>query len=149
MKRITALALFTIAFHASYTAATAQQPGMRAKIPFDFTVGNTWLPAGEYTITSPVQSEVRLRNNSNASTATVVSTPSNHYSVSVGELVFLRYGDRYFLHCVLGGSNSDMNVDIASGKAEKEAGTQEAKLHNGHEVLVAARSGPAILERSR
>ena len=149
MKRITALALFTIASLASFSAATAQQPEMRAKIPFDFTVGNTWLPAGEYTITSPLLSEVRLQNTSNASTATVVSTHSNHYSVSVSELVFLRYGNRYFLHCVLGGSNSDMNLDIASGKAEKEAGIQEANLHNGHEVLVAARSGHSIIERSR
>src|SRR3974390_3193060 len=131
MKRITALSLFTIASLASYTAATAQQPEMRAKIHFDFTVGNTWLPAGEYTITSPLQSEIRLQNTSNASTATVVGTQSRHYSVSVGELVFFRYGDRYFLHCVLGGSNSDMNLDIASGKAEKEAGIQEAKLRNG------------------
>ena len=149
MKRITALALFTIASLASYTATTAQQPGMRAKIPFDFTVGNTWLPAGEYTINSPSESVVRLRNADNGSTATVVSTHSNHYSVSVNELVFLRYGDRYFLHCVLDGSNSDMNVDIASGKAEKEARIQEAKLDAGHEVLVAARSGTSILERSR
>jgi hypothetical protein len=149
MKRIIALALFTIASLASYTSATAQQPGMRAKIPFDFTVGNTWLPAGEYTITSPLQSEVRLQNTNNAFTVTVVSTHSNHYSVSVSELVFLRYGDRYFLHCVLGGPNSDMNLDVTSGKAEKEAGMQEATLQNGHEVLVAARSGPSIFERSR
>ena len=149
MKRITALALFTIASLASFSAATAQQPEMRAKIPFDFTVGNTWLPAGEYTITSPLQGEVRLQNARNASTVTVVSRHSNHYSVSVNELVFLRYGDRYFLHCVLGGSNSDMNLDIASGKAEKEAAIQEAKLDAGHEVLVAARSGHSIFERSR
>jgi hypothetical protein len=139
MKRITALALFTIASLASYSAATAQQPGMRAKIPFDFTVGNTSLPAGEYTITSPSEPVVWLRNTDNGSTATVVSTHSYRDSGAVSELVFLKYGDHYFLHCALGGSHSAMNLDIAPGKAEKEARIQEAKLHNGHEVLVAAR----------
>ena len=139
MKRITALALFTIASLASFSAATAQEPGMKAKILFDFTVGNATLPAGEYTINSPSQWVVRLRNADNASSAAVIGTQSNHDSGSVSELVFRKYGDRYFLHCVLGGSNSAMNLDIASGKAEKEARIQEAKLHTRHEVLVAAR----------
>ena len=138
MKRITALALFSLAFLASYTAATAQQPGMKAKIPFDFTVGNTWLPAGEYTISSPLEEVIRLQNAGNTSAATVVSFHSDQESRSGSELVFLKYGDRYFLHRVLCPSNSAMNLDIAAGKAEKEARIQEAKLHSGHEVLVAA-----------
>ncbi len=139
MKRITALALFTITSLASFSAATAQEPGLKAKIPFDFTVGNTTLPAGEYTIKSPSQLVVWIRNTNNASSAAVVSTPSHRDSGSVSELVFLRVGDRYFLHSALGGSHIAMNLDIASGKAEKEARIQEAKLHTGHEVLVAAR----------
>ena len=139
MKRITALALFTIASLTSFSAATAQEPGMKAKIPFDFTVGNTTLPAGEYTIKSPAQWLVWIQNANSASSAAVIGTPSNQDSGSVSELVFRKYGDRYFLHCVLDGSHSSMNLDIASGKAEKEARIQEAKLHTRHEVLVATR----------
>ena len=139
MKRITALALFTIAALATSTGAFAQQPGMKANIPFDFTVGNTWLPAGEYTISSPLQTVIAVRNSDNTSAATVVSNHSNYEAGKGSKLVFLKYGDRYFLHRVLCSSNSAMNLDIAPGKAEKEARIQEAKLHTGHEVLVAAR----------
>jgi predicted phage tail protein len=139
MKRIIAIALFATAALATSTGAFAQQPGMKAKIPFDFTVGNTWLPAGEYTIYSPLQSVIRVRNADNSSAATVVSSHSNYEAGSGSKLVFLRYGDRYFLHRVLCSSNSAMNLDIAPGKAEKEAHTQEAKLHTSKEVLVAAR----------
>jgi hypothetical protein len=139
MKRITALALLTIASLASYSSANAQERGMKANIPFDFTVGNTWLPAGEYTIYSPAQQVIRLHNADNTSAATVVSSHSNYEAGSGSKLIFLKYGDRYFLHRVLCPANSALNLDIAQGKAEKEARTQEAKLHTGNEVLVAAR----------
>jgi hypothetical protein len=137
MKRITAIALFSIASLATSIGAVAQQ-GMKANIPFDFTVGNTKLPAGEYSITS-VEQVVRLRSADNSSIATVVSLHSNEEPGSQSELVFLKYGNRYFLHRVLSASISSMDLDIAAGKAEKEARSQEARLHTGQEVLVAAR----------
>jgi hypothetical protein len=138
MKRITAIALFSIASLATSIGAVAQQ-GMKANIPFDFTVGNTKMPAGEYKITSPGEHEVRLQSANNASIATVVSLHSNGERVPQNELVFLKYGNRYFLHRVLSASSSAMDVDIATGKAEKEARSQEARLHTRQEVLVAAR----------
>jgi hypothetical protein len=137
MKRITAIALFSIASLATSIGAVAQQ-GMKANIPFDFTVGNTKMPAGEYRITS-IEQEVRLQSANNASMATVVSLHSNVQPGSQSELVFLKYGDRYFLHRVLSASNSSMDLDIATGKSEKEARSEEARLRTGQEVLVAAR----------
>ena len=137
MKRITAIALFSIASLATSIGAVAQQ-GMKANIPFDFTVGNTKLPAGEYRITS-IEQEVRLQSANNASMATVVSLHSNVQPGSQSELVFLKYGNRYFLHRVLSASNSSMDLDIATGKAEKEARSEEARLNTRQEVLVAAR----------
>ena len=137
MKRITAIALFSIVSLATSIGAVAQQ-GMKANIPFDFTVGNTKLPAGEYSITS-VEQVVRLRSADNSSIATVVSLHSNEEPGSQSGLVFLKYGNRYFLHRVLSASISSMDLDIATGKAEKEARSQEARLHTGQEVLVAAR----------
>ncbi len=138
MKRITAIALFSISALAASIGAVAQQ-GMKANIPFNFTVGNTNLPAGEYTITSPVEQVIRLRSADNASTATVVSLHSNEEPGSQSKLVFLKYGNHYFLHRVLSASCSSMDLDIATGKAEKEARSAEAKLRTGQEVLVAAR----------
>ena len=138
MKRITAIALFTITSLATSIGAAAQQ-GMKANIPFDFTVGNTKLPAGEYTISSPDGQVVRLRSVDNASIATVVTLHSNAEPGPQSELVFLKYGNRYFLHRVLSASNSSMDLDIATGKAEKEARNLEARLNTRQQVLVAAR----------
>ena len=55
MNRISAIALLTISSLATCTAAIAQQPTLKTNIPFDFTVGNTWMPAGEYRISSPIR----------------------------------------------------------------------------------------------
>ena len=132
MKRITAIGLF-IASLATSIGAVAQQ-GKKANIPFDFTVGDTKLLAGEYTITS-IEQEVRLQSANNASMATVVSLHSNVQPGSQSELVFLKYGNRYFLHRVLSASNNSMDLDIATGKADKEARSEEARLRTGQEVL--------------
>ena len=55
MKRISELALLIISSLATCTGAIGQQSAIKANIPFDFTVGNTWMPAGEYIISSPLQ----------------------------------------------------------------------------------------------
>ena len=134
MKRIAALALLTIAYLATSTGANAQTYGLKAKVPFDFTVGNAWMPAGEYRISSPTHLIIQLR--SNASIATVVSSPSHHEPGSGNVLVFHKYGNRYFLSRVVCSTNSDLNLEMAPGKAEKE---EIAKLQNGQEILVATK----------
>jgi hypothetical protein len=55
MNRITAISLLTLGSLASSAGATAQQNALKANIPFSFAVGNTWLPAGEYTISTPLR----------------------------------------------------------------------------------------------
>ena len=44
MKRITAIALFTIAGFVTAGSALAQNRAVRADVPFDFTVGDKLLP---------------------------------------------------------------------------------------------------------
>ena len=141
MNRISAIGLLTIASLATCTGAIAQQPAVKANIPFDFTVGNTWMPAGEYTISSPYRQVIQLRSADLAKTATVVSTQSFHESRSGSKLVFDKYGDQYFLHRLLCPSAASLNLDVAQGKAEKRARDRflEAKLHNGEETMVAAK----------
>jgi hypothetical protein len=141
MNRISAIGLLTIASLATCTGAIAQQPAVKANIPFDFTVGNTWMPAGEYTISSPYRQVIQLRSADLAKTATVVSTQSFHESRSGSKLVFDKYGDQYFLHRLLCPSAASLNLDVAQGKAEKRARDRslEAKLHNGQETMVAAK----------
>ena len=139
MKRISALALLAVAAMATCAGAIAQQPALKANIPFDFTVGNTWMPAGEYTVTSPMHSIVQLRSADLAKTATIVSSQSYNESDSGSKLVFDKYGDRYFLHRVLCPSIASLNLDVPQGRAEKRARSVEARLHNAEETLVAAK----------
>jgi hypothetical protein len=139
MKRISAIGLLTIASLATCTGAIAQQ--LKANIPFGFTVGNTWMPAGEYTISSPLRQVVQVRSADLAKIATIVSSQSFNESSSGSKLVFDKYGDQYFLRHVLCPSIASLNLDVPQGKAEKRARSRslEAKLHNGEETMVAAK----------
>jgi len=141
MNRISAIGLLTIASLAACTGAIAQQPGLKANIPFDFTVGDTWMPAGEYTISPPQRQIVRFRSADLAKTATIATSQSFYESSSGSKLVFDRYGDQYFLHRVLCPTVSSLNLDVPPGKSEKQARSRslEAKLHNGAETMVAAK----------
>ena len=139
MNRISAIGLLTIASLATCTGAIAQQ--LKANIPFGFTVGNTWMPAGEYTISSPLRQVVQVRSVDLAKIATIVSSQGYNESRSGSKLVFDKYGDQYFLRRVLSSSIASLNLDIPQGKAEKTARSRslEAKVHNGEETMVAAK----------
>jgi hypothetical protein len=141
MKRISAIGLLTIASLATCIGAIAQQPALKANIPFGFTIGDTWMPAGEYTISSPLRQVVQVRSADLAKIATIVSSQSFNESSSGSKLVFDKYGDQYFLRHVLCPSIASLNLDVPQGKAEKRARSRslEAKLHNGEETMVAAK----------
>ena len=139
MKRISALALLTLASLGACTGATAQESALIAKIPFNFTVGEKGLPAGEYTITSPSAGIVRIVSQDKRVSASVTATHSNHEAPGAGQLEFNRYGNSYFLHRVLGPSTSTMSFDVAAWKSEKRARRLEAQLTPTEQVLVAAR----------
>ena len=139
MNRILAIFLLTMASVAA-TAANAQQPTLKANIPFDFTVGNTSMPAGEYTITSPIQEVLVLRTAGHS--ASVVSSESYAESKSGSALVFDKYGNQYFLHEVFCPNVVSLNLEVAQSRAEKSARQHaiEAKLPNsGEQIMVAAR----------
>ncbi len=139
MNRISAIGLLTIVSLATCTGAIAQQ--LKANIPFGFTVGNTWMPAGEYTISSPLRQVVQVRSADLAKIATVVSSQGYNDSRSASKLVFDKYGDQYFLRRVLSPNIASLNLDVPQGKAEKQARSRslEAKVHHGEETMVAAK----------
>jgi hypothetical protein len=141
MNRLSTITLLTIASLTTCTGAIAQDHAIKANIPFDFTVGNTWMPAGEYTISTPSRQVLELRSVDLSKSATIVSSESNDESRSGSELVFNKYGDQYFLHGVLCPTVASLNLNVPQGKAEKNARSRslEAKLHNGEETLVAAK----------
>ena len=138
MKRIPTLALLTLMVLIALPGAMAQGVALKADIPFAFTVGDTPLPAGEYTVSSPVYGLIRIVNNQTHDTATVSTSRGNHDAGPNSRLLFNRYGDRYFLHRIFCPSTIAMNVDIAVWSREKKARSMEAKLNQSEQILVAA-----------
>jgi len=104
IKRLTILSLISIfTLCAAVASANAQLSiPIRARIPFDFNVGDKQLPAGEYTFSrlsgfsdskmmsvSSVDASTRMFH---STLAAQVLTPKNEST-----LVFHRYGNQYFL----------------------------------------------------
>lgn len=143
MNRISAIALFAIASLGTCSGAFAQDRALKANIPFDFAVGDTWMPAGEYTISTPYRDTLQFRSADRSKVATIMSTES--YNESRGgnsEIVFDRYGNQYFLHQVLCPTVASLNLDVPKGKTEKRAHARALEASSNvqsKEVLVAAR----------
>jgi hypothetical protein len=114
IKRLTMLSLvsmFTLCVAVASANAQLSKP-IRAKIPFDFNVGNKELPAGEYTfsrLSGISNSETMTVSNADASTYVFqttfqarVLTPKNETT-----LVFHKYGDQYFLDQIWSGGEQE------------------------------------------
>jgi hypothetical protein len=91
-----------VAFVSALATASAQTPGhnLTVKVPFEFSVGDKTLPAGDYLISrlSSDGTTVRISNqesdrNIARQTRSIQSSQPKEQSV----LVFRRYGDQYFL----------------------------------------------------
>jgi len=84
------------------TAARAQTPEYRATIPFDFSVGNKTLPAGDYVIALADFIESRnvltIRKVKGEESETVMFFPkSSKDAIESSEIAFNRYDKQYFL----------------------------------------------------
>jgi hypothetical protein len=83
------------------TAAKAQTTAVKADVPFDFVIGDSVYPAGQYDLkTVTISGVIRIHNvqdsdvsNFQSSHACTHTKPSQKT-----ELVFLRVGDNYFLY---------------------------------------------------
>jgi hypothetical protein len=137
MKRITAIALFTLANLVTVGSVLAQDPSVEASVPFAFTVGTKLLPSGIYTISFQDRTpEVLLIQNRAQGIATFIPAHADVRQSKHGELVFHKYGDRYFLSEILC-SSCNVNMEIPTSKVETRAQLQQAKLHGRDQALVA------------
>jgi hypothetical protein len=135
MKRITAIALFILASLVSAGSVSAQDNGVRATIPFDFTVGSKVLPSGTYTIQQGMTSLIVIRNREK-NIAVMSTSHADSKQSKTGKLVFDKYGDQYFLREILCAS-VDMSVELPTSKMEKRARLQEARLESSPQVFIA------------
>ena len=113
------LALCLLASFAAGSAASAQDHSARATVPFNFNVGDRWVPAGTYLMTSNISNpKVIFIRSEDGKIALLSVTHSAGRRINAGRLVFTKYGDQYFLHeilCPLCG----MNVAFPGSKHEK------------------------------
>jgi len=140
MKSITVFA-FAVCLFASFAVVgtvSAQDHAATATVPFGFNVGDKWVPAGTYTITSEIQSNVISVRDKNRSIALWSLVQSDSRRLNEGKLVFTKYGDRYFLHEILC-SSCGMNFALPGSRHEKlaRAHQEEAGLSNPTDVYLA------------
>lgn len=135
MKRIALIALIVLAGFCTAGSLQAQSHEVRANVPFDFTVGNKQLPAGSYRFFSDPHDLIWIQN-SDQQIGVLSRTEEVGYSPKyVSELVFNKYGDRYFLK-EIDCTSIGLDVDIIPSKLEKQVRTQQAWL-GPQQVLVA------------
>lgn len=139
MKRTTAIALIAMANFALAGTSFAQSNGVRATVPFDFTVNNRLLPAGTYTIEHQAMNRNVIVIQSHDKPIKILSVVSQdgNKSPKRGKLLFHRYGGQYFLSEILC-DRANMNVAIPRSKTEKRAQLQQATLNSSSQTVVAA-----------
>ena len=102
--------------------ANAQSVSVKANVPFDFTVGKSTLPAGEYSIQSistGASSVLAIRGGK----ANQMLASTNHAETlnpsANSRLVFHKYGDQYFLSKIwLQGEKAGREFKISRREAE-------------------------------
>lgn len=105
MKRI----LLVIGLFAGLTCLSAQAQDLKANIPFDFQVGKTLMPAGEYRVSYRANGllVVRQEGGQHISHMSLPLPAFRSDKAKAGSLQFNRYGDTYFLTTVWSPNSQD------------------------------------------
>jgi hypothetical protein len=111
MKRITAIAILTIAGFFAAGNALAQQNEVRANVPFSFTAGGKILPPGSYSISSVGDNVIWIHTQRQRVAMLALAFDTTDQSKSGSVLVFEKHGDLYSLRKILCGPQS-MNVSL-------------------------------------
>lgn len=128
----TALA-FALAVHPSKLQAQITDD-LEVKIPFQFHAGNAKLPAGEYRVHMLDSSDLTLMEISSvdgsASALFQVMEAEAKTTPNKNELIFNKYGNRYFLADVFeGGTSTGSHVLESRYEKRVSAQTKEAQEH--------------------
>ena len=133
------LAAVTLLALAMVPATQAQSFMLKASIPFDFLVGETRLPAGDYHVKSTTQGAMLIQSPNARSSATVLTQPTFAAKISdVGKLVFNQYGDQYFLSKIWVPS-SDTGRELPKSRLEREVARNISKP--GQTIVTVAQTG--------
>ena len=119
------------------SAAHAQPPPLRARIPFDFIVNGKTLPAGEYRVGRFMSaSAFSVSSEETKQTASFLTSPVHSPSgVRPATLIFHRYGRQYFLYQVWT-DDPHYGVEVPKSKLEREL---IARKEVSNDITVATR----------
>ena len=133
IKRLTILSLISMfTLCAAVASANAQLSiPIRARIPFDFNVGDKQLPAGEYTFSRLSGfSDTKIMSVSSVDASTRVFQSTFEAQVLIPKkdstLVFHKYGDQYFLEQIFLGGERE-GTQIAESRSERTIRRQLAQ----------------------
>ncbi len=117
--------------------AFAQTGNGKAKIPFDFQIGNQTLSAGDYRVkTEGVKLQLSRIGGPDYAVVMTISVPGDRASNGSPRLVFNRYGDEHFLsEAWLGASDNGNRLftsasEVRLGQSMQDTGVSVAKVQN-------------------
>ena len=108
---------------------------LEVTVPFRFYAGDTWLPAGKYTITVPDSadpSELLIQNNKDTVETfltTIPATPANHPADAM--LDFARVGKKDFLSTIwVGGDATGYQLEESRYEQKLEKMAMKKEMHS-------------------
>jgi len=126
MKKQAFIVLTTLSLFVTLAALSVyaqSDTGLQVNIPFEFSITNRVLPAGEYTVSQLPQNGQRVLviRSLDCSVREIVLALSTQARTTPNQssLVFHRYGDQYFLSKVLTSGN-DIGCELSESRAERE-----------------------------
>ena len=138
IKRLTMLSLVSMfSLCAAVASANAQlSTPIRAKVPFDFSVGDKKLPAGEYTfgrLSGLTDNKVISVRSADASAHVFQSTFAAHVLTPKNKstLVFHKYGDQYFLEQIWSGGEQ-AGSQVPESRSERTIERQLAQTQQSN-----------------
>ena len=132
-----AIIILASALTAGAQAQTSSVQKVIATIPFAFNVGETRLPAGEYTFTvaNPTSDRkiLQIRNANGRSSAMIATTNVVGNVAENTKLVFQRYGDQYFFAQAQMAGDS---TSLAAVKSKAERAERQTLVKAGKKSVV-------------
>lgn len=127
------LAVVALTLVSAVATANAQESKTQvATIPFEFTIGNTTLPAGDYNVTRMMNGGETIAVRGPESAVRLTSLIVKSQPAKNSKLVFHRYGNTYFLSEVWTAGSANGRKLIKS-KAEDQLHRELSKVARGQQ----------------
>jgi hypothetical protein len=136
MKRNLFWGLTALVLALTVNVAFAQSKSAAADVPFAFTINESSMAAGHYTITEVSDRVLQIRNDDTNKTVSVIAQHEESVKAQKTQLVFHKYGEQYILAEVWDGASGSQ---LPSGKLEREIRAASQNAGGSSEVVVTLR----------